>query len=139
MTLASVSPVQGSVGGGFVLTLSGKSLDAMTSSMRSTPTTVTVCGSPCTSIETSSSTEMTCTVAETQTAESCDVVLSQDGTNVTLSSAFEFRDDLTPKVTSVSPDRGGTAGGTVLTITGTGKRFSRVIKGGELLITNFFS
>ncbi len=40
--------------------------------------------------------------------------------NKTLSTSFTYKAALTPTVSSVSPLRGGTGGGTTLTITGTG-------------------
>ena len=47
----------------------------------------------------------------------CPVVISQGGQ--TASGTFSYLLSLTPKLTSVSPLRGGTGGGTLLTITGT--------------------
>ena len=46
-------------------------------------------------------------------------IVNVDAT-VQLAGAFEFKDSLTPKVSGVSPDKGGTGGGTEITITGTG-------------------
>ena len=50
----------------------------------------------------------------------CDVSVTVNSIVKTLSSAFTYKAALTPTVTSVSPTRGGTGGGTMLTLTGTG-------------------
>jgi hypothetical protein len=39
---------------------------------------------------------------------------------ITVTSTFEYKASLTPTITSSSPLRGGTGGGTLLTITGSG-------------------
>ena len=54
------------------------------------------------------------------TAGSCDVVATVNGLTATLSSAYTYDASLTPSVTGVSPTRGGTGGGTSITVTGTG-------------------
>ena len=50
-------------------------------------------------------------------------VLNSDGVTVESEhpepNAFFYDDDATPSVTGLSPDRGGTGGGTLITITGT--------------------
>ena len=44
-----------------------------------------------------------------------------NGANVVMmESAYSYAFSLTPNITKVSPDRGGTGGGTRITITGTG-------------------
>ena len=48
------------------------------------------------------------------------MIVSVNSINKTLSSSFAYKAALTPTVSSVSPQRGGTGGGTTLTITGTG-------------------
>jgi len=49
----------------------------------------------------------------------CDVVVTLSTENVTLSAAYTYDSSLGGSIASVSPSRGGTAGGTTLTITGT--------------------
>lgn len=49
----------------------------------------------------------------------CDVVVSVNEQSVTKSDSYTFAIDKTPTVTSISPERGGTQGGTSVTITGT--------------------
>lgn len=53
---------------------------------------------------------------------SCTVVVSNKLKTVNISNGFTYKSQLTPVITEVSPRRGGTAGGTSLTITGSGFR-----------------
>eukprot|EP00951_Prasinocladus_malaysianus_P031605 scaffold303635_cov50-Prasinocladus_malaysianus.AAC.1 len=53
----------------------------------------------------------------------CDVTLQiadDDSATATLANSFTYDSTLTPSVTSISPERGTSAGGTRVTITGTG-------------------
>lgn len=56
---------------------------------------------------------------------SCTVVVSNKLKTVNISNGFTYKSQLTPVITEVSPRRGGTAGGTSLTITGSGFRCSK--------------
>jgi hypothetical protein len=49
---------------------------------------------------------------------SCELKIVENGLNIT--STFDYRASLTPTITSSSPIRGGTGGGTLLTINGRG-------------------
>ncbi|XP_051791550.1 fibrocystin-L-like [Erpetoichthys calabaricus] len=53
-------------------------------------------------------------------SQGCDVTVYNGNNLVTLSNAFTYTSSLTPVVTAVTPRRGGTGGGTKLTITGSG-------------------
>ena len=50
----------------------------------------------------------------------CDVVVSQDSGAATSTGGFTYDQSLTPTVDSISPVRGGTGGGTLVTISGSG-------------------
>jgi hypothetical protein len=50
----------------------------------------------------------------------CDVVTTVNGATQTLSGGYIYDQSLTPTITNLNPARGGTGGGTTLTITGTG-------------------
>ena len=50
----------------------------------------------------------------------CDVGVANGDNMVTKSDVYAYESSLTPIITSVSPNRGGTGGGTTITITGTG-------------------
>jgi len=52
----------------------------------------------------------------------CDVEVSDGSTTVTSSTQYAYVDGAAPTVTNISPTRGGTGGGTQLTITGTSLR-----------------
>lgn len=50
----------------------------------------------------------------------CDVAVTENGVTKTLAGGYTYDATKTADITGVSPARGGTGGGTVLTITGTG-------------------
>ncbi|KAG7219451.1 hypothetical protein INR49_009285 [Caranx melampygus] len=102
LTLSGVQPNEGSFGGGALLTIQGSGFDPLNS-------TVTICGQECTEAE------LSCVVA---------VVNQLDSVNV--SGGFTYKSSLTPVISEVSPSRGGTAGGTRLTISGSGFRFDLI-------------
>lgn len=53
-------------------------------------------------------------------AQTCDVQITQNGVVKTLTSSYTYDATLSPTVTSVTPRRSGTGGGTTLTIEGSG-------------------
>ncbi|XP_076030840.1 fibrocystin-L-like [Oratosquilla oratoria] len=117
ITVDDISPNTGG-SGGVEATISGKGFDL------DGTLNATICDVPCEVIRGSYS-SITCivpaTTLEGSTTQVCDLVVTlADGTTTTLSNAFTYDDSLTPRVSSISPTRGGTAGGTRLTITGTG-------------------
>uniref|UniRef100_A0A3B4ZZ57 PKHD1 like 1 n=1 Tax=Stegastes partitus TaxID=144197 RepID=A0A3B4ZZ57_9TELE len=59
-------------------------------------------------------------ISGTQSELDCDISVINPLSSVNKSSAFTYRSRLTPVITEVSPRRGGTAGGTRLTISGSG-------------------
>ena len=116
LTLDSVNPVSGSFGGGSVLILVGVGFDDLVIPK------VTVCGNVCI-IQSISTTEIQCLSPENTSSgstEVCDVQVNQSSGSVTASSSFTYDKDLTPIVTSITPARGGTGGGTRITISGSG-------------------
>ncbi|MBN3294524.1 PKHL1 protein, partial [Polypterus senegalus] len=117
LDLKSITPSQGSFGGGAILQLSGDGFDEQLSA-------VFVCNTSCV-VDTlrSSSTTLYCEVPlsnGTGSSQVCDVTVSIGNNLVTLSNAFTYKLSLTPVVTAVTPRRGGTGGGTSLTISGSG-------------------
>ena len=50
----------------------------------------------------------------------CDVTAAVGSVSATKTGAYSYKSALTPVITEVSPRRGGTGGGTSLTIKGTG-------------------
>ena len=121
LNIDMVSPDESGYGGGKVVTISGSGF--------SPGSTVNICGNPCEIAKDYmvKDTEIQCEVpAKIQSAsgvdDTCDVVVNNPENMVekTLSSGYTYKDTLTSTITSVSPSRGGTGGGVVLTITGTG-------------------
>ena len=53
-------------------------------------------------------------------AQTCNVAVSVNGLTKTLSSSYTYDAGLTPTISGVSPSRGGTGGGTTLTVSGSG-------------------
>ncbi|XP_033493349.2 PKHD1 like 1, tandem duplicate 1 [Epinephelus lanceolatus] len=117
LTLSSVQPNEGSFGGGALLSVQGSGFDPHNS-------TVTICGEECeVQREMSTSTRLYCqspAINETQSVVSCVVAVNNQMDSVNISNGYTYKSQLTPVITEVSPRRGGTAGGTRLTITGSG-------------------
>ncbi|XP_058475058.1 PKHD1 like 1, tandem duplicate 1 [Solea solea] len=117
LTLSSVLPNEGSFGGGARLAVQGSGFDPQTSA-------VTVCDEECdVDREASTTTHLYCMSPRsnnTQALLSCTVAVINQLNAVNISSGFTYKSLLTPVITEVSPRRGGTAGGTRLTITGSG-------------------
>lgn len=64
-------------------------------------------------------------LSDTQSQVSCTVEISNQLDAVNISNGFTYKSQLTPEISEVSPRRGGTAGGTTLTIHGSGFRCSK--------------
>uniref|UniRef100_A0A3Q3K5H6 Polycystic kidney and hepatic disease 1 (autosomal recessive)-like 1 n=1 Tax=Monopterus albus TaxID=43700 RepID=A0A3Q3K5H6_MONAL len=116
LTLSSVQPSEGSFGGGALLTLQGSGFDPFNS-------TVMICGKECKVYrDMSTSTCLYCESPLNNGMSSVhlrcviDVINQQNAVHV--SNGFTYKSQLTPVITEVSPRRGGTAGGTRLTIAG---------------------
>nr|XP_014351910.1 PREDICTED: fibrocystin-L [Latimeria chalumnae] len=117
LKLISISPAEGSFGGGVTLTVTGFGFDQQNSS-------VIVCDNKCkVNREKSTSNTLYCEAPAnygTDSQQVCNVTVANINDSVMLPDAFSYKSSLTPIVTSVYPRRGGTAGGTKLTITGSG-------------------
>ncbi|CAF5160293.1 unnamed protein product, partial [Rotaria magnacalcarata] len=109
----NVAPARGSYGGDQLLTIVGDGFNGSNLA-------ISVCSQACQSITVVSNTQLTCitpaaTVSVSDTT--CSLIVSIGGLTQTVS--YVYQANLTASVTSVSPTRGGTGGGTTLTITGT--------------------
>ncbi|KAI8520672.1 Fibrocystin-L [Branchiostoma belcheri] len=113
----SASPTEGSFGGGQELTVTGAGFDPQL-------TVVTVCDRACVLVGQPDPSSLTCEVPANPDSssgdEACSVEVSVNSESDSRASAFTYRGNLSPRVTNVSPSRGGTAGGTTVTIRGTG-------------------
>ena len=100
--------------GGQALTLSGRGFDDSTE--------INICDSPCVVQGTPTSSSLTCITPGNAGSGTvvCDVKALTSFSEATAGSQYSYKGSLTPEVTSVSPARGGTAGGTRITIAGSG-------------------
>ncbi|XP_040908783.1 LOW QUALITY PROTEIN: PKHD1 like 1, tandem duplicate 1 [Toxotes jaculatrix] len=117
LTLTGVHPSEGSFGGGAMLAIQGSGFDPHNS-------TVMICGEECeVHRDMSTSTRLYCQSPynnDTRSELSCVVAVINQLDAVNISNGFTYKSQLTPVITEVSPRRGGTAGGTRLTIAGSG-------------------
>ena len=132
LTLSLVSPSEGSIGGGTNITLTGSGFDPdfSNSATEETNIEIKICDELCINIEVTSENSITCLTPmanNTSADTSCDVVLTQsnggESKAVTLAGAFDYKASLTPTVSGVSPNEGGSGGGTRITISGTFSMF----------------
>ncbi|KAG9339164.1 hypothetical protein JZ751_024022 [Albula glossodonta] len=110
-----VTPDQGGFGGGSILSVHGSGFDTNSAQ-------VLICGKECeVQRERSTSYLMYCKVPSNNGTEAqldCSVEVLQSNGTARILNAFSYKSLLTPVIMDVSPRRGGTAGGTRLTITG---------------------
>jgi hypothetical protein len=107
-TLTNVSPNTGSTAGGTVVTLTGTNFTGATN--------VTFDGTAATSVQNVTATSITCTTPAGTAGAKSVLVTTPGGTNAA-NTLFTYV--APPTLTSVSPNTGSTAGGTVVTLTGT--------------------
>ncbi|KAK2887447.1 hypothetical protein Q8A67_015675 [Cirrhinus molitorella] len=117
LLLTGVSPNEGSYAGGAIVAIQGSGFDPNN-------TKVLICNRQCNvHLLNSTSTQLNCEVPPnngTEAERACTVVVMNGGDTVNLTNSYTYRSSLTPVITDVTPRRGGTAGGTRLTITGSG-------------------
>ncbi|KAM3929151.1 fibrocystin-L-like [Leptodactylus fuscus] len=116
LTMTGVSPTQGDFAGGSVLTIAGSGFDNQLSR-------VFVCNAECkVDQERSSENYLYCATPmmnNTNTSsQSCNVMVMNGNNVVQINNSFTYMSAFTPVISDVTPKRGGTAGGTRLTITG---------------------
>ena len=127
LTVTSISPTQTGNGGGVAMTINGGGFpETLTDDETGTDESalsVWVCSTEC-RVSNSSLSQVTCILDAPSDGDASlvcsDVRVSYNGMSATATESFEFSDDITPHVTSVSPLIGGTAGGTIVTIIGDG-------------------
>ena len=117
LRVSAISPMQGSFAGKNILTIYGVGFEPAS-------TFVTICDQSC--IPTNdppSLTTLQCEVPGIIYAGSnvvCNVTVSSMNSNVVIANGYTYMESLTPQVTGLYPTMGGTAGGTTITITGSG-------------------
>ncbi|XP_073714826.1 fibrocystin-L [Misgurnus anguillicaudatus] len=129
LLLTGVTPNEGSYAGGAVVEIQGSGFDPNS-------TRVLICDNECTAdLQISTSTQLYCEVPYSnvtdETDRVCEVAVMNGNDTVYIQDGYTYRSSLTPVISDVTPRRGGTAGGTRLTITGSG--FST--NAGELNVT----
>ena len=119
LAIEGLSPKKSSHGGGLTMNITGSgfSLDSEEN------IEITVCSSPCRVIRVFSQGLLSCSIRpsgiDATTDITCDVVMSYNGLSASTQN-FTYSSSLTAHVNSISPSSGGTAGGTLVTITGEG-------------------
>lgn len=113
LTLRNITPSEGGYGGGLITTIEGNGFNGSNVS-------ISICNRSCLSIDIRSNNAIDClTPSMTMLSPNtlCNVSVSVDG--ITKDTQFTYRSNLTATIISVSPNRGGTGGGTLITINGT--------------------
>lgn len=114
LQINSVSPQSGSYGGGLPVTIAG-------SGFNGTNVIVSVCNKTCLSVVKLSNVALVCVTPSfsmTEVNDSCNLTVTVD--DITETILFTYERNLTATLTAISPQRGGTGGGTTVTITGLG-------------------
>jgi hypothetical protein len=113
LVVSSVSPVEGGYGGGLSVTVIGEGFNTSNIDVK-------VCNRTCLSVRVVSNNELICITPNVSIGavnNACNLTVTVD--DMSGNTEFTYRTNLTPIITSVSPIRGGTGGGTIITITGT--------------------
>ncbi len=124
-SITSVTPNTGSTSGGTDVTISG-------SNFSSSGTTTVTFGGAFATVRTVNSSAITLTTPP-HAAGAVDVVVTTGGQTATASAAFTY---VAPSVTSITPNTGSTAGGTVVNINGTGFQSGATVTIGGLPATD---
>ena len=127
LTITSLSPSQCGNGGGVEVTITGSGFPETTSDVESESEesliSVSFCSTEC-RVTSSSLTEVRCVLdapSEEDASSVCtDIRVTYNEMLAMATDSFEFSEALTPRVSSISPLIGGTAGGTIVTIFGNG-------------------
>ena len=127
LTVTSLSPTECGNGGGVEVTITGSGFPDVTSDDDDDETgsegslvSVSFCSTEC-RVLSSSLTEVKCVLdapGEDASSICSNIQVTYNNMVAVATQSFEFREDLTPIVTSITPLIGGTAGGTIVTILG---------------------
>jgi hypothetical protein len=129
-TVSSISPTSGSTAGGTSVTITGTGFLS--------GATVTIGGVSATAVNVASQTSITATTPAHSAGSANVVVRNTDGQSGSLTSGFTYQppQNPVPTVSAVSPASGPTAGGTSVTITGTGFLAGATVSVGGSAATN---
>lgn len=121
LSVDSFSPLAGGNGGGLSLNISGSGFSISPSDSFS----ISVCNKQC-NIVTTMYSSVSCTLPASAVTDpttetvSCSVNVTSNQVSVSAVDQFNFSAQLTPTINHITPNSGGTAGGTILEITGSG-------------------
>jgi hypothetical protein len=111
-TITTVTPATGSTSGGTAITLAGTNFR--------TGATVSIGGTAATGVVVNSATEVVATTPAKAVGTYNVVLTNSDGSSYTKANGFTYVTATNPTIATVSPAIAGTAGGTVMALTGTG-------------------
>lgn len=127
--ITGVTPASGPAAGGTSVTITGVGFTGATA--------VTFGATPATAFTVNSSTQITAT-SPAHAAGTVDIVVTgPDGSSTTQGPENDFLYGSGPSITSISPASGPIAGGTTVTITGTGFTGATAVKFGSTAATSF--
>ena len=112
ISISSITPSEGGYGGGLTSIITGNGFNG-------TDVSVNVCNRPCLSVDVISNDRIdvvTPSFPITSGDVVCNMTVDVDGFQE--NRTFTYKANLTRMITSISPNRGGTGGGTTVTITG---------------------
>lgn len=124
LSVDNFSPMYGGFGGGIELTVTGHGFPSVTST-DDAEFSVTLCDTPC-SVFNSSLLALSCILSPIRAQQvsdsslNCSLTVHFNTVTATSNDSFVFLDVLTPRLSSISPNIGGTAGGTRVTLMGWG-------------------
>ena len=124
LSIAGFAPEHGSHGGGITLNVTGSGFP--TGSKNIDGFIIKVCEADCEIIAVNSATEALCKLGNSNNDDPlsndliCPLSVIYGGIKVSSNNNFTFLSSLTPQTTSMSPLLGGTGGGTIVTIHGSG-------------------
>ena len=128
-TVTAIAPTSGTANGGTAVTITGTGFLA--------GATVSLGGTAATNVNVASSTSITATTAAHAAGAVSVAVTNTDAQTGTLNNGFTYTSsNPAPTVTSISPTTGTTAGGTSVTITGTGFLAGATVSFGGTAATN---
>lgn len=113
LSISNITPPEGGYGGGLTSVITGNGFNG-------TDVRVSVCNNPCLSVDVVSNERVECVTPPfpmTSGNTVCNMTVDVDG--IQENTTFTYKANLTSTITSVGPNRGGTGGGTTITITGT--------------------
>jgi hypothetical protein len=128
-TSTGIAPSTGTTNGGDFFTITGTNFLA--------GATVLFGGTPATQVSIPNSTTITGYTPAKSAGTATVMVQNYDGQTLTISGGFGFQADAAPTIASVSPNAGPIAGGTLVTITGTGYKTNPTVTIGGFGVTPY--